>query len=218
VELIDEFFNIRTRRLTQFIASIIEVFATIGFGNILDYEGWTRPQRAKVGFYIIATLTIATYSGQAGWMYSAISQKEPQDAPLHDFTSSFFAGYFLLYILFNTLNACIPEYFAWVLAALANNPRQSGIYAGLLRSIIAAGTAVGFGMSVAKVDVRRQFIACFACQSLALLPQAWISWRYVTETSEETETSDEKMDGAISAKDEEDPFQQKGATIYEDES
>jgi hypothetical protein len=62
-------------------------------------------------------------------------------------------------------------YVAWLLSSLTNDPKKSDAYAGLLRSVMAAGVAVGFGIAASGVTVRVQFITRITCQYLAIIPQ-----------------------------------------------
>lgn len=132
---------------------------------------------------VIALMTFSVYAGEAGWLFSVIPQSEPESIPAYDWTNARFAGFFVLFIIFTVLGQLIPIYIGWLLASLTNDPKKSGAYAGLIKSVMAAGTAVGFGIAASGVSVRDQFITHITCQLLAVFPQAWVAFKYVTETN-----------------------------------
>jgi len=139
--------------------------------------------RAKIGITMIALLIFGIYSGEAGWLFSVIPQTQPESKPAYDWTDSSFAGFLVIFVIFNLLGAVAPVYVAWLLASLTNDPKKSGHYAGLLRSVMAAGTAIGFGIAAAGVSIRTQFIAHITLQFLAVFPQAFVAVMCVTDTN-----------------------------------
>ncbi|KAH8646240.1 hypothetical protein BX600DRAFT_519078 [Xylariales sp. PMI_506] len=178
-----KFFDLRARSLLTFISAVVEVIATYGFGLILDNHSWSRPKRARIGILLMSLLIIGIYSGEAGWLFAVIPPDEPESKPAYDWTSSSFPGFFVIFVIFNTLGAVAPVYLSWLLSSLTNDPKKSGAYAGLLRSVMAAGVAIGFGIAAAGVSSRVQFIIQITCQFLAIGPQAWVAFRYVTDTN-----------------------------------
>lgn len=152
-------------------------------GALLDFPRLTRPARAKVGFLVLASITVGIYSGEGAWLFSVIPQDQPQSVPAYDWTSSHFPGFFVLSVLFNTLGAIGPVYIAWLLASLTNDPRKSGHYAGLIRSTMAAGTAVAFGIAAGGTSYRHQWIIHITLQFAAMVPEAVVAFTQITETN-----------------------------------
>lgn len=159
------------------------MIGTFSFGFLLDNPNWPRPKRAKIGVFLIASLIVGIYAGEAGWLFSVIPKTEPESKPAYDWTDPSFAGFFVIFVIFNLLGAVAPVYVAWLLSSLTNDPRKSGAYAGLIRSVMAGGTAIGFGIAASGVSVRSQFITHITCQFLAVAPQIWVAFMYVTETN-----------------------------------
>ncbi|OJJ45198.1 hypothetical protein ASPZODRAFT_2109441 [Penicilliopsis zonata CBS 506.65] len=178
-----KFFNTRTRSLLTFVAAIVEVIATLGFGLLLDHPAWPRRVRAKVGILLMSLLIFGIYSGEAGWLFRVISAAELASEPAYDWTDPSFAGFFVIFVVFNTLGSVAPVYIAWLLASLTNDPKKSAAYAGLLRSAMAAGVAIGFGIASAGVTIRTQFVIQIVTQFLAIGPQIWVAFRYVRDTN-----------------------------------
>jgi len=152
-------------------------------GSLLDIPWLTRPTRARLGLVVIATITIGIYSGEGGWLFDAIPYDEPESNPAYDWTSSHFPGFFVLAVLFNMLGAIGPVYIAWLLTSLTNDPRKSAHYAGLIRSVMAAGTAVAFGVAAGGTSYRHQWIVHTVLQFVAIVPQTYVAFTQVTETN-----------------------------------
>jgi hypothetical protein len=152
-------------------------------GSLLDFPGLSRSTRGKIGFSVLAALTLGIYAGEAGWLFSVIPQTEPASNPAYDWTSPEFPGFFILYELFGVLGAVGPVFTGWVFASLTNDPKRSGHYAGLIRSVMAGGVCIAFGIAAGGVTTRHQFIVHIVLQFLALIPQGFVVFTQVNETN-----------------------------------
>ncbi|EXJ85985.1 hypothetical protein A1O1_06354 [Capronia coronata CBS 617.96] len=177
------YFDLRTRCLVAVISGVVSTIGAFSMGMLLDWPRLSRPTRARVGFCVLASIIVSIYSGEGGWLYNDLPQDEPEDNPAYDWTSSHFAGFFVLDVLFSTVGAMSPVYVAWLLASLTNDPRKSGQYAGLIRSVMAAGTAVAFGIAAGGTSDRHQWIVHTVLQFAALVPQAVVAFTQITETN-----------------------------------
>ncbi|OKL60161.1 hypothetical protein UA08_04897 [Talaromyces atroroseus] len=177
------YFDLRTRSLLAVISAIVALLSALGMGALLDYKGLSRPLRAKIGFAIVASLTISIYAGEAGWLFSVIPPSQPEDNPAYDWTSSHFPGFFIIYEFFQILGSIGPVYVVWTLASLTNDPKKSAHYAGLIRAVMAAGVSVAFGIAAAGVSERHQFIVHMVLQYCALVPQGVVALTQVTITN-----------------------------------
>ena len=152
-------------------------------GTLLDSPGLSRSTRAKIGYSVLAALTIGIYAGEAGWLFSVIPSSEPASNPAYDWTSPHFPGFFVLYELFSVLGAVSPVFAGWCFASLTNDPKKSGAYAGFIRSTMAAGVCIAFGIAAGGVSTRHQFIVHITLQLLALFPQGYVALTQITETN-----------------------------------
>lgn len=101
------------------ITAIVQLLAFIGFQAILDMERLSRKTRAFVGYAILFTCVAGAYSGEAGWFYS-----HPRGfmtaANGVDWSESGFAGFFIIFIIFQVAAAIGPMYLCWYVAAAAD--------------------------------------------------------------------------------------------------
>ncbi len=161
--------------MTVLVTAFVQLLSFIAFQAIMDLERLSRRARAYLGLAILSTLLTCAYSGEVGWMMSLPADALTIDNGV-DWKDSKFAGFFVLYLLFQISLAIGPMYMAWlvfclfsselpflqladslafrIISTFTNEPRRVAHYAGFLRSIMACGTAIFFGVAASGVSLQ----------------------------------------------------------------
>ncbi|KIX99216.1 uncharacterized protein Z520_04792 [Fonsecaea multimorphosa CBS 102226] len=180
-------FNLRTRSLCVFIGAIFEILGFMSMRMILDTEKLSRKARAYLGFAYMFTTLLAAYAGELGWMYTRPSGTFTQTNGV-DWTDPGFAGFFVIFQLFQLSVTSVPMFISWLVMTITNEPMRVGRYAGLLKGGTASGIAAFFGVAASgTVSLQHQSIAQFVAQVGSALPVLYYIGKYVTETNYEVE-------------------------------
>jgi NADH:ubiquinone oxidoreductase subunit 6 (subunit J) len=98
--------------LCVFVGAIFEILGFVTMRMILDTEKLSRKARAYLGFAYMFTTLLVAYAGELGWMFTRPSGTFTQANGV-DFTDSGFAGFFVIFQLFQLSVTSVPMFISW---------------------------------------------------------------------------------------------------------
>eukprot|EP00268_Persea_americana_P031068 TRINITY_DN30183_c0_g1_i3.p1 TRINITY_DN30183_c0_g1~~TRINITY_DN30183_c0_g1_i3.p1 ORF type:complete len:482 (-),score=57.93 TRINITY_DN30183_c0_g1_i3:632-2077(-) len=151
-------FNLRTRGLNNIFYWVAQMIGSIGIGYVLDFSFKSRRVRAFVGFGIVALLGIAIWGGGFASQLNYSRDKLPKKLDFKD-SGKDYAGPFVLYFSYGSLDAMFQSFVYWVIGALADDSETLSRYSGFYKGVQSAGAAVAWQLDTRRVSLLSQLIA-----------------------------------------------------------
>ncbi|CAK7209946.1 hypothetical protein SBRCBS47491_000617 [Sporothrix bragantina] len=174
--------NLRTRTLLSFVAVVLQMPAAYGLRLVLDHAAWKRRTRALVGLGLVGVPLIAA------WIWQMVEVRHynraaptPADE-LVDWTDAGFVSSFFLFTLTWVSSILFQYLILYFLSCMTNSPRTSANYAGVYRSVLAAGEAIVFGIDSAGVAFLDMAAILFAFYTAGVLIFLYLAVFHITET------------------------------------
>jgi len=189
-------FNVRTRSLNNVIYWTMQILGSFMFGFALDWERFSRPLRARVGWVMLFLLTLAIWGGGLKYQIGFTRADVPATADERlDWTSAGYGKLFALYIFWGFYDAAFQTTVYWFMGALTNNSRKLAIYAGFYKSIQSAGAAIVWRLDSLAVSYMTMFGVAWGLLLGGLvfaLPVVWFKIQDHTLLGKDLDFSDEK--------------------------
>ncbi|KAL9049163.1 MAG: hypothetical protein Q9162_007359 [Coniocarpon cinnabarinum] len=192
------YFSVRTRALNSILYWTSQMIGATVFGYSLDYQGLSRPLKAKICWGALMVLTLAIWGG--GYDFEkrfTRTDAASDDFVVKDWTSTGYVGPMFLYMFYGFFDSVWQTSVYWYMGSLSNNSRKLACFAGFYKGIQSAGGAVAFGVDAAKIPYVNEFGSCWGLLIGGLLIAAPVIFTKVRTTvaiDEDLKFSDETFD------------------------
>ncbi|KAI9744327.1 MAG: hypothetical protein M1818_002479 [Claussenomyces sp. TS43310] len=181
-------FNIRTRALNNALFWMMEIPGSFILGVLLDQKSLARSARARLGFCLVLTLTVAIWAGGYVWQrrYSLATTSSPSFTTV-DLSDSEYAGPVVLFMCYGFYDAVWQTFILWyaaltysymfpylpymlrLLGAIGDGSKVSAEFAGFYKGIQAAGAAVAFRTNMLQNESLTDLIVSWSMLLAALV-------------------------------------------------
>ncbi|KAH8892193.1 MFS general substrate transporter [Thozetella sp. PMI_491] len=172
------YFTVRSRALLSALFYLTGLFGALIFGQVLDWQRFSRRTRAKIGFFVII-ITSGT-----SWILGQILQVQyPKTLPTFDWDEDGFGLPCFLFVLWGLSDPLVTTYMFWLTGSLTNNVSEMAFLAGLINSVGSLGSTFGFVVSAMDFNYNGACALNVAFFFASLPSLAWVVFARVTDSS-----------------------------------
>lgn len=142
-------FNVRTRSLNSLLYWLSQMVGAIGIGFLLDYQKFTRPVRARIGFAIIFITGMAIWGGGLKFQLG-VTRENVDSMHMYDFKDKGYIGPMFLYMFYGGYDAIFQSFIFWIMGTLSNNPKKVALYASFYKALQSAFAAIVWRLDAMK--------------------------------------------------------------------
>lgn len=175
-------FNVRTRSLNSLLYWLFQMLGSIAVGVILDWQRFSRPTRARIGYSIIFFSSLAIWGGGLKFQLG-VTRENVKENPLIDFKDSDYIGPMFLYIGYGALDAAFQSFIFWILGTFSNNPKKVALYASFYKSLQSAFAAIAWRLDATEHSFMAMFASSWGLLQGSLVIAAPLILFKITETT-----------------------------------
>lgn len=161
-------FNVRTRSLNSLLYWLAQMVGAIVIGTLLDCQRWTRPMRARIGWFLVFITALAIWGGGLKFQLG-VTRENVVDLTLIDFKHSNYIGPMFLYIFYGCYDAMFQSFIFWILGSFSNNPKKVALYASFYKSLQSAFAAIVWRLDAMEKPYMDLFASSWALVQVSLL-------------------------------------------------
>lgn len=178
-------FNVRTRSLNSLLYWLFQMLGAIGLGVLLDWQRYTRPVRARIGYVVLFVTSLAVWGGGYAYQKGVTRENVVSISPV-DFTESRYFGPMFLYICYGAFDAVFQSYIFWILGTFSNDPKKVALYASFYKSLQSAFAAIAWRLDATEHSFLAMFASSWALiQGLLVIAAPLILFKIAETTVEE---------------------------------
>lgn len=175
-------FNVRTRSLNSLLYWLFQMLGSIAVGYILDWQRFSRPTRARIGYAILFFTSLAIWGG--GFKFQlGVTRQNVNESPLIDFKDRDYVGPMFLYISYGAFDAAYQSFIFWILGTFSNNPKKVALYASFYKSLQSAFAAIAWRLDATEHSFMAMFASSWGLIQGSLIIAAPLILFKITETT-----------------------------------
>ncbi|KAK5125720.1 hypothetical protein LTR85_011994 [Meristemomyces frigidus] len=172
------YFTVRARALNSTLFYLVGLASALLMGQLLDWTRFSRPTRAKLGFWFIFIFV------GASWVIGqAVQVHYSKTVPTLDWASDGYGLGAFLFTLWGFSDPLVTTYMFWLGGSLTNDLNETSMIAAIINSIGSVGSTFGFVVSAMDVDYNWACAINLILFFISVPPAAWVVYTKVKETT-----------------------------------
>ncbi|KPM43905.1 hypothetical protein AK830_g2581 [Neonectria ditissima] len=191
------YFTVRARALNSALFYLAGLFGALAFGQLLDWQRFSRQTRAKIGFVVILFTT-----GTSWILGQAVQVHYSRTLPSLDWSDPGFGLGCFVFTLWGFSDPLVTTFLYWITGSLTNTINETAFLAGLINSVGSLGSTFGFVVSAMKFNYNGACAINLALFWISVPGLAWVALSKVTESSHGKSLAgvtivDDESDGSV---------------------
>lgn len=173
-------FTVRTRSLNSLLYWAAQMIGAILLGLLLDWQRFSRPVRARMGWGVLFVTGMAIWGGGLKFQ-EGVTRENVAELKTIDFKDGSYIGPMFLYLFYGGFDAIFQSFIFWILGTFSNNPKKVALYASFYKALQSAFAAIVWRLDALEHSYMTMFASSWGLVIGTLLIAAPVILFRVTE-------------------------------------